>query len=62
MMEATYHILDLQENKDIFAIYMSLILINKTARIGFENKAEHDGLTGLYNRSKAINEINRDLA
>ena len=61
-MEATYHILDLQENKDIFC-YLYVIDIDKQKRqeLALKNKAEHDGLTGLYNRSKAINEINQIL-
>ena len=61
-MEATYHIFDLQENKDIFC-YLYVIDIDKQKRqeLALKNKAEHDGLTGLYNRSKAINEINQIL-
>ena len=61
-MEATYHIFDLQENKDIFC-YLYVIDIDKQKRqeLALKSKAEHDGLTGLYNRSKAINEINQIL-
>ena len=33
----------------------------KRQELALKNKAEHDGLTGLYNRSKAINEINQIL-
>ena len=49
-------------NKDIFC-YLYVIDIDKQKRqeLALKNKAEHDGLTGLYNRSKAINEINQIL-
>ena len=42
---------------------IALIDIDKQKRqeLALKNKAEHDGLTGLYNRSKAINEINQIL-
>ena len=61
-MEITYHILDIQENGEIYC-YIYIIDIDKQKRreISLLNRAQRDGLTGFYNRATAIKRIETAL-